>query len=211
MKTPIRYLSFVLLSVAMLVSCSEEKSGKTTEAPIAKVVKPEKKERPDLPAKSDTVKAKPVKRIPTVIPPDWVPDPYPHPWPDPEPWPDPYPFPEPPPPVPPVDEKINRIVDFPDVVAEFPGGPDLLTKFIRDNLVYPDYAKELGVEGRVFLQFVVEKDGSLTDVTVARGVSPELDNEAKRIIRAMPKWIPATSNGEKVRSKMIVPFKFSLE
>lgn len=212
MKTSIRYLSFVLFLAAVLVACSEEKSGKSTEAPIAKVEKPEKKERPDLPSKSDTLKAKPVKRIPTVLPPDWVPDPNPEPSPpEPGPWPDPYPFPEPPPPMPLPEEKINRIVDFPDVAAEFPGGPDLLTKFIRDNLVYPDYAKELGIEGRVFVKFVVEKDGSMTDVTVARGVSPELDNEAKRIIRLMPKWIPATSNGERVRSKMIVPFKFSLE
>lgn len=201
MKTSLPCTSIVLFLALMLVSCADEKNGKSIEAPIAKVEKPKKIEPVVLPAKSDTVKAKSVKRIPTVIPPGPCPDPHPA----------PYPFPEPPLPVPPQDEKINRIVDFPDVVAEFPGGPDSLTKFIRDNLVYPDYAKEVGIEGRVFVQFVVEKEGSLTNLVVLRGVSPELDNEAKRIIRVMPKWIPATSNDERVRSKMIVPFKFSLE
>lgn len=105
----------------------------------------------------------------------------------------------------------EEIVEFPDVEAEFPGGIDSLRYFIATNVVYPTAALEQGIEGRVYLDFIIEKDGSISTINVLRGVNPELDNEAKRVISSMPKWIPALATGKTVRSRMRLPILFVLE
>lgn len=210
MKKSVHYLLLVLFGMELLVSCSDEKSGKTTVVSLAKVEKPTKIEQDEIPAKSDSAKGKRIAQpiVPVVIIPEPGPTPEPEPWPWPEPWFEPLPIPEPPPSL---LNTENILVISPEVEAEFPGGADSLMRFIRENVRYPEISKELGEQGRVFVQFVVEKDGSLTDLNVLRGVSKPLDLEAKRVIRLMPKWKPAKLNGENVRSKMIVPITYRLD
>ena len=84
-------------------------------------------------------------------------------------------------------------------------------KWLSDNMKYPPIAAENGVQGRVIVQFVVEKDGSVTDVHVARSVDPSLDKEAVRVVKIMPKWIPGKQNGSAVRVKYTVPVLFKLQ
>jgi protein TonB len=119
------------------------------------------------------------------------------------------------PPVPPpiVEEVIviaPPVVDFPDVEATFPGGASAMMKWINDNVRYPQTSIEMNEQGRVFLSFVVEADGSISNVKVERGISPDLDREAKRIIRSMPNWTPGESAGRIVRARCRLPINFQL-
>ena len=109
-----------------------------------------------------------------------------------------------------VVEVTPPIVDFPDEDAEFPGGAAAMMKWINDNISYPETSIEMNEQGRVFLQFVVEKDGSITNVKVDRGASIDLDKEAKRVIRNMPKWVPGEIGGRTVRARCRLPINFQL-
>lgn len=104
----------------------------------------------------------------------------------------------------------EEIIDFPDISAEFPGGNEAMMQFIMENIVYPTESIELGEQGKVYTSFVVEADGSITNIQIMRGVSPELDKEAKRVIALMPKWTPAESGGKKIRAMVRVPINFEL-
>jgi protein TonB len=116
-----------------------------------------------------------------------------------------------PPPVKPTVEKVEeQVEDFPDEDAEFPGGAAAMMKWINDNISYPETSIEMNEQGRVFLQFVVEKDGRITNVKVDRGVSVDLDREAKRVIRKMPKWKPGETKGRAVRARCRLPINFQL-
>ena len=97
-----------------------------------------------------------------------------------------------------------------EVQPEYPGGINAMYEFIQKNLKYPESAKKKGIEGRVFVQFVVEKDGSLSSFQVLRGVSDDIDAEAVRVLKMMPKWNPGTMNGKPVRVNFTMPFKFQL-
>lgn len=105
----------------------------------------------------------------------------------------------------------EEVIEFPDVEAQFPGGNDSLRYFIATNVVYPEIALQNGDQGRVYVSFIIEKDGSISDINIMRGVSLELDREAKRLIRSMPNWIPAEFSGKTVRSYMRLPILFVLE
>lgn len=96
-------------------------------------------------------------------------------------------------------------------MPEFPGGMKELLKFLQDNLKYPENAMKNNVQGRVIVQFVVEKDGTLTEFKVARSVDPDLDAEALRVLQTMPKWKPGMQRGEVVRVKFTVPVSFKLQ
>ena len=93
---------------------------------------------------------------------------------------------------------------------EFPGGVNAMMEYLRGNLKYPESAKNNKQEGRVFIGFVVEKDGSVTNVSVLRGVCEDLDNEAVRVVKAMPKWIAGRDKGEPVRVQFTLPVVFKL-
>ena len=93
----------------------------------------------------------------------------------------------------------------------FPGGDAALMGYLRDNIHYPTVAAENGVQGRVVVGFVVERDGSITDVNVLRSVDPSLDREAVRVVKSMPKWTPGKQNGSAVRVKYQVPVTFRLQ
>ena len=92
----------------------------------------------------------------------------------------------------------------------YPGGDEPRIRFLQENIIYPEEAKETGAQGKVYVTFVVETDGSLTDVRVLRGVGYGCDEEAVRVIKAMPKWIPGRQRGVPVRVQFNLPIKFTL-
>lgn len=92
----------------------------------------------------------------------------------------------------------------------FPGGESAMYKWLQDNIIYPAAASEEGVQGKVTVQFIVEKDGSITHVQVVRGKHPALDAEAARVIRKMPRWTPGRNNGQPVRVTYHFPVQFKL-
>lgn len=98
-----------------------------------------------------------------------------------------------------------------EVLPTFPGGLEQFGKFLGRNLRYPPIARENGIQGRVFCTFVVEKDGSLTDIKVARGIGGGCDEEAIRVLRSSPKWNPGVQNGRNVRVSYTVPIFFQLQ
>ena len=109
-----------------------------------------------------------------------------------------------------VDVDIE-IVDIPAKDAQFVGGVAAMQKFINENLVYPDEAIQLNVQGRVYLSFVVERDGSVSNVSVERGVFQSIDREAARVVRSFPNWIPGEMPSGKVRTRVRVPINFTLQ
>lgn len=117
----------------------------------------------------------------------------------------------PPPPPAPKPEVSNKIFDVVEEMPHFPGGPAALQAFLSSNTKYPVVAQENGVQGRVIVSFVVERDGSITDVRVVRSVDPSLDREASRVVRSMPRWSPGKQNGSAVRVKYTVPVVFRLQ
>ena len=106
------------------------------------------------------------------------------------------------------ETKIFTVVEQ---MPMFPGGDGALMGYLRDNIHYPTVAAENGVQGRVVVGFVVERDGSITDVNILRGVDPSLDREAMRVVKSMPKWNPGKQNGSAVRVKYQVPVSFRLQ
>lgn len=107
--------------------------------------------------------------------------------------------------------EVEKVFDVVEQMPSFPGGPSALMEWLSNNVKYPVVAQENGVQGRVVVSFVVERDGSITDVKVVRGVDPSLDKEASRVVKAMPRWIPGKQNGSAVRVKYNVPVAFRLQ
>lgn len=95
--------------------------------------------------------------------------------------------------------------------AEFPGGQGALMKFLSNNIRYPESAQQNDIQGRVIVKFVVEKDGSIGNVTVVKGVDRDLDREAIRVVKKMPRWQPGKNNGVAVRSYFNLPVNFRLQ
>ena len=114
-------------------------------------------------------------------------------------------------PEPPKHEEEAKVFDIVEQMPQFPGGQVALMKYLSENIHYPVVAQENGVQGRVVVAFVVERDGSISDVHVARGVGPSLDKEAVRVVKSMPKWQPGKQNGSAVRVKFNVPVAFRLQ
>jgi len=207
MKTTLRNTSFLLLGMVIFSACSEEKTGKSPEK-IAEKLEIDLEEIAQDTVPLDTVVIEepiaPVPPPPPPMPPEPEPEPEPIIVPEPEPWPTPRPVPNP-----------KAIVDFPDVEAMYPGDVPMdsknMMKFIQDNLQYPQVDIENEIQGKVYIEFIVEEDGSLTNIKVLRGVSSTLDKEAVRVIRLMPKWIPAELNGKAVRCRARLPITFRLD
>lgn len=95
--------------------------------------------------------------------------------------------------------------------AQFPGGQVALLKYIRDHVTYPDAALKQGVQGMVILRFVVERDGRVGEVQVRSSLSPECDREAIRVVKSMPRFIPAKLNGRPIRKWFTVPIRFIIQ
>lgn len=107
------------------------------------------------------------------------------------------------------DDADDEIYVVAETMPHFASGSHI--QWIKQNMKYPEDAEEADKDGTVVCQFVVEKDGSLTDIKVIKGVYPSLDAEALRLIRAMPKWIPGSKDGKKVRVRFTLPIRFALK
>lgn len=105
---------------------------------------------------------------------------------------------------------VEPPIEWPDVEAMFDGGAAEMQRWINDHVNYPQDAIEMNEQGRVYLKFVVEKDGSISNIGIERGVSESLDREAKRLLRNMPKWIPGEAKGKKARTICRLPINFTL-
>ncbi len=120
--------------------------------------------------------------------------------------------PPPPPPAPEPEPEVkveeNKVYD---VVEQQPAFAGNINQWLASNLKYPPVAAENGIEGRVIVQFVVGKDGSIHSAQVVRGVDPSLDKEALRVVNSMPKWIPGKQNGQSVNCKFTLPVVFRLQ
>lgn len=108
-------------------------------------------------------------------------------------------------------EEAEKVFDVVEQMPTFPGGNEALFAFLSKNIRYPAVAEENGVQGRVIVTFVVERDGSITDVKVIKSVDPSLDKEAMRLVKSMPNWIPGKQNGQAVRVKFTLPVTFQLQ
>ena len=109
-----------------------------------------------------------------------------------------------------VEEIGEEIVKVPDKMAEFPGGEEALLKYLAENIKYPELARANGITGKVYLRFVVEKDGRITNAKVVRDIGGGCGSEALRVVKSMPKWKPGKVNGKSVRSEFNLPVNFNL-
>lgn len=122
-----------------------------------------------------------------------------------------------PPPAPPTPPPVAKTSDQDDVfmvvekMPQFPGGDESLFNYLATNIKYPSDAKEQNIEGRVICQFVINRDGSVSDVVVVRSIAPSLDAEAVRVISTMPNWTPGEQRGQTVRVKYTLPINFKLD
>ena len=106
------------------------------------------------------------------------------------------------------EQEIFQVVES---MPEFPGGEEARIQFLRDNIKYPQMARESGIQGTVYVTFVVEPDGRVTGVRVLRGIGGGCDEEAIRVVKAMPRWIPGKQRGKPVRVQFNMPIKFTLQ
>lgn len=111
----------------------------------------------------------------------------------------------------PPKEEENKVFDVVEELPSFPGGQGALMQWLRDNIKYPVIAAENGIEGRVIVQFVVSKSGSISNVNVVRGVDPSIDKEAVRVVSNMPNWTPGKQNGTTVNVRYTLPVTFKLQ
>ncbi|MBF1529557.1 MAG: energy transducer TonB [Prevotella salivae] len=97
-----------------------------------------------------------------------------------------------------------------EMMPQYPGGLAAMLKYIRENIKYPEQAMKERIQGRVTVSFIIEKDGSISDVKAVRSVHPLLDKEAVRVVKSMPKWSPGKHNGKPVRVRFNLPVMFKL-
>ena len=110
-----------------------------------------------------------------------------------------------------VAKKNQQVFDVVEKMPEYPGGQAALFEYLQKNVKYPADAEKKKIEGRVLVTFVVNTDGSITDIEVVRKTFPSLDAEAVRVISGMPRWKPGEQKGQKVRVKYTVPLTFRLK
>lgn len=111
-----------------------------------------------------------------------------------------------------IEQKVEaEIFTVVEEQPAYPGGEEGRMRYLQESIKYPEEAKELGIQGRVFVTFVVEVDGSITDVRVLRGIGGGCDEEAVRVVKAMPKWVPGKQRGVPVRVQFNLPIKFTLQ
>lgn len=104
----------------------------------------------------------------------------------------------------------EKVYDVVEEMPEYPGGTAEMMKFLRENIKYPTQAEKRKEQGTVIVQFVVEKDGSLTDFALVKRASPTLDDAAVEVVKKMPKWKPGKTNGKNVRVKFSIPITYRL-
>lgn len=107
-------------------------------------------------------------------------------------------------------KKNDMVFDVVEVMPQYPGGPIAMLKYLMKNIKYPEQAMKEGIQGRVTVRFIVEKDGSISDVKPVLSVHPLLNKEAVRVVKSMPKWSPGKHNGKPVRVRFNLPVMFKL-
>lgn len=110
----------------------------------------------------------------------------------------------------PEEEVADEIFDIVEDQPSPPGGMGAFYKFVGKSMKYPNQARRMGIEGRVFVQFVVDKDGTLTDIKAVKGIGAGCDEEAVRVLKSAPKWKPGKQRGRPVKVRMILPITFKL-
>lgn len=107
-------------------------------------------------------------------------------------------------------KKNDMVFDVVEVMPQYPGGQIAMLKYLMENIKYPEQAMKEGIQGRVTVRFIVEKDGSISDVKPVLSVHPLLNKEAVRVVESMPKWTPGKHNGKPVRVRFNLPVMFKL-
>lgn len=107
-------------------------------------------------------------------------------------------------------KKNDMLFSVVEVMPQYPGGQIAMMKYIMENMKYPEQAMKEGIQGRVTVRFIVEKDGSISDVKPVLSVHPLLNKEAVRVVKSMPKWTPGKQNGKPVRVRFNLPVMFKL-
>ncbi|MBF1544225.1 MAG: energy transducer TonB [Prevotella salivae] len=107
-------------------------------------------------------------------------------------------------------KKNDMVFDVVEVMPQFPGGQIAMLQYLMKNIKYPEQAMKEGIQGRVTVRFIVEKDGSISDVKPVLSVHPLLNKEAVRVVKSMPKWTPGKQNGKPVRVRFNLPVMFKL-
>lgn len=107
-------------------------------------------------------------------------------------------------------KKNDMVFDVVEVMPQFPGGQIAMLQYLMKNIKYPEQAVKEGIQGRVTVRFIVEKDGSISDVKPVLSVHPLLNKEAVRVVESMPKWTPGKHNGKPVRVRFNLPVMFKL-
>jgi protein TonB len=147
-----------------------------------------------------------------IVTPEPIPDPVPNPVPTPTPTPvpplPPVPGPPMPPSIPVIDDHVYEVVEQ---MPEFPGGMTALYKFLGDNLDYPEISKDNGSQGKAYVRFTVEKDGTISGVEVIKGVDKYIDKEAVKVVKSMPQWTAGKQLNKSVRVSFVLPLDFKLE
>jgi len=110
----------------------------------------------------------------------------------------------------PEEEDVDKVFNIVEQQAEFKGGMQKFYEYVGKKMKYPSQARRMGIEGKVFVQFVVERDGSITDVQAIRGIGAGCDEEAMKVIRESPKWNPGKQRGRAVRVRRVIPITFRL-
>ena len=111
------------------------------------------------------------------------------------------------------DKKVanDKVYEKVEVMPEFPGGEQAMMDFVAKNVVYPQEARDKEISGRVMVGFIVEKDGGISDAKVVKGIGGGCDEEAVRVVNAMPKWKPGKQKSKPVRVSFMMPFNFKLQ
>lgn len=108
------------------------------------------------------------------------------------------------------EKKQGDVFSIVDEMPVYPGGDNALRQFIAQNVKYPDEAKKNKIQGKVYVSFIVDENGEVTDAKIERGVDPDLDKEALRVIKLQKKWTPGKEKGKTVKVKFTVPIEFKL-
>lgn len=110
------------------------------------------------------------------------------------------------------EEEVDEVINFYVIEdkPEFPGGEAALLQWVAKNTQYPPIAKDMGIKGKVFVQFIIDKEGKVTNVEIIRGVDPSLDKEALRVVKSMPSWKPGKQRGKPVKVSFQIPINFTL-
>jgi len=106
------------------------------------------------------------------------------------------------------DDEVYELVE---TMPQYPGGESAMYAFLGKNVKYPAMAREGGIQGKVYVEFTIKKDGSVADVSIKKGIGGGCDEEVIRVVKLFPKWIPGTQNGKPVNVKMMLPFNFTLK